>query len=248
MGLFKLAKLEIEAYKDSARKTKISMIPGASSFEVMYNPESFSLRYASEFQKAAGVGTGSKPARFIRSGPKRLDLTLVIDGSDVGMLPVEMLISSPKSVSERVDKFLSLCFFRQGEIHEPAYLRVLWGKGPLQSGFDCRLESADVKYTSFDRDGAPLRAELSVGFVEDLDPPKLAAQERLSSPDLTHLRTVKAGDTLPLLCVEIYGSARHYLRVAEVNGLDDFRELEPGTQLRFPPFETTTKARRKGGG
>jgi len=238
MSLFGLAKLQIEAYKDSARKTKLSPIPGASTFEVMYNPESFSLAYNSEFQKATGVGVGSKPARFVRSGPKLLSLQLVIDGTHVSMLPVEMLFGSPASVAEQVETFLDLCFVRQGEIHEPSYLRVLWGKGPLEAGFDCRLQSVDVKYTSFDRDGGPRRAELDVSFVEALDPPKLAAQERLSSPDLTHLRTVVAGDTLPLLCAEIYGSARHYLRVAEANGLDNFRELAPGTELRFPPFAT----------
>jgi hypothetical protein len=238
-----LAKLQIEAYKDSARKTKLSMIPGASTFEVMYNPESFSLRYASEFQEVAGVGEGSRPARFVRSGAKVFGLKLIIDGTGVSTLPL-LTIVPLASVAEQVDQFLELCFVRQGETHEPSYLRVLWGAGPLQAGFDCRLESVDVKYTSFDRDGAPLRAELDVSFVEALDPPKLAAQERLSSPDLTHLRTVVAGDTLPLLCAQIYGSSRHYLRVAEANGLDDLRELVPGTQLRFPPFDKG----KKGGG
>jgi hypothetical protein len=247
MSLFKLAKLQIEAYKDSARKTKLSMVPGASTFEVMYNPESFSLKYESEFQKAAGVGAGSQPARFVRSGAKVLNLKLIIDGTRVSMLPVEFLLGAPPSVAEKVDAFVELCFVRQGEIHEPSYLRVLWGAGPLQAGFDCRLKSVDVNYTSFDRDGSPLRAELSVSFVEALDPPKLAAKERLSSPDLTHLRTVAAGDTLPLLCAEIYGSSRHYLRVATANGLDDFRELVPGTQLHFPPYDKGDKGKRGAG-
>jgi nucleoid-associated protein YgaU len=94
----------------------------------------------------------------------------------------------------------------------------------------------DVKYTAFNRDGSPLHAELSAVFVEDLDPKKKASADRLSSPDLTHMRVVRAGDSLPLLCIEIYGSASHYLRVAEVNALDDFRVLEPGTSLYFPPF------------
>ena len=48
----------------------------------------------------------------------------------------------------------------------------------------------------------------------------------------------KAGDTLPLLCREIYGSASCYLRVAQVNALDDFRNLTVGQELIFPPFDT----------
>jgi nucleoid-associated protein YgaU len=99
------------------------------------------------------------------------------------------------------------------------------------------LQSVDIKYTTFDRDGSPLHAELAAVFVEDLDPKKKASLDRLSSPDLTHRRVVRSGDTLPLLCREIYGSAQHYLRVAEVNRLDDFRELRPGQELIFPPFE-----------
>ena len=57
-----------------------------------------------------------------------------------------------------------------------------------------------------------------------------------SSPDVTHVRVVKSGDTLPLLCKEVYGSAAHYLRVAHDNGLDDFRNLTPGRTLTFAPL------------
>ena len=61
----------------------------------------------------------------------------------------------------------------------------------------------------------------------------------LKSPDLTHIRTVQSGDTLPLLAKAMYGSSRYYLVVAEANGLDDFRNLKPGTKLFFPPLEKT---------
>ena len=47
---------------------------------------------------------------------------------------------------------------------------------------------------------------------------------------------MKSGDTLPLLCKEIYGSSAHYLRVAADNRLDDFRNLVPGQTLYFAPL------------
>jgi nucleoid-associated protein YgaU len=62
------------------------------------------------------------------------------------------------------------------------------------------------------------------------------ATEAKSSPDLTHSRIVKAGDTLPLLSKEIYGTANHYLWIAQQNQLDDFRNLMPGQRLFFPPL------------
>ena len=45
------------------------------------------------------------------------------------------------------------------------------------------------------------------------------------SPDLTHVRMVKAGDTLPGFCEQIYGDPRLYLKVAAANGLDPRRAL-----------------------
>ena len=60
-----------------------------------------------------------------------------------------------------------------------------------------------------------------------------------SSPDLSHVVTVKAGDTLPLLCYDIYGSSNPYIKVAAVNGLTDFRDLQPGQQLMFPVMQST---------
>ena len=53
----------------------------------------------------------------------------------------------------------------------------------------------------------------------------------------SHRVLVKEGDTLPLLCHEIYGDAWYGPQVARFNHLADFRRLVPGTQLHFPPLE-----------
>jgi nucleoid-associated protein YgaU len=87
------------------------------------------------------------------------------------------------------------------------------------------LQGVDVTYTAFDKNGAPLRATLNTTFLEDLEPAKRLRKENKSSPDLPHTRIVRNGDTLPLLTKEIYGSSVYYLRVAQLNGLDNFRQL-----------------------
>ncbi|NOY83787.1 MAG: hypothetical protein GXO96_02990 [Nitrospirae bacterium] len=84
----------------------------------------------------------------------------------------------------------------------------------------------------------PLHAELDINLIADEEVEKRQAKENKSSPDLTHVRLVKSGDTLPLMSKEIYGTSVHYLRVAQVNGLDDFRNLVPGQEIFFPPLET----------
>ena len=120
-----------------------------------------------------------------------------------------------------------------GSIHQPNFLKVRWGSALMFRG---RLHKLDIAYTLFDESGDPLRAELDVVFVEDMavTAAQLAADK--SSPDLTHVRIARAGDTLPLLCQAIYGSSRHYLLVARHNGLDDFRQLKMGQRLLFPPL------------
>jgi hypothetical protein len=245
--LFALAKLTVEGYKDERRE-------GAplGTFTAQYNPETFSIRHANVFQGQQGIGSTSGVNPWSYSRPKRLAVNLVLDGSNVGYMGVELLRPVP-TVAEQISSFLTTCYQLVGEIHQPLYLKVKWGKalggfaalagfGAMpEPSFNCRLESVDIDYQAFDRDGTPLHAVLAAVFVEQLDAVKQAAAEKRSSPDLTHRRVVVDGDTLPLLCREIYGSPSHYLRVAEVNRLDDFRNLTAGAELIFPPFE---RARR----
>lgn len=226
LSKFKLAKLTISAYSDSDRKK-----PVGSDFEVLFNPESFTLRYESVFQRSTGLGPNAKRAGWVRGKPSTLALQLVFDGTRVSYMPVNW--RKLQSVAKQISEFLASCYQPNSDSHEPLYLTLKWGDGPFKDGFKCRLKSVDVNYTSFNRDGSPQRATLSANFVEDFP----TGKARFSSPDLTHRRIVKAGDTLPLLCIEIYGAAKHYLRVAQANELDDFRELVPGTELVFPPFE-----------
>jgi LysM repeat protein len=228
----KLKKLTVKAYSSRAR----SGLP-IGTFEVMYNPVSFSQKYEISYGKNQGFDSSGRPANYARSKPRTLDLKLVLDGSGVNEMGVSSLFNR-KSVSERVKDFIDLTFRINGKIHEPNYLVVEWG-GKEDGGliFSCRLESVNVTYTSFNRDGSPLRAELDIVLISDEEVGKRVKKEMKSSPDLTHSRIVKSGDTLPLLAKEFYGSSSFYLFVAQANNLSDFRNLTPGQELFFPPLE-----------
>jgi len=99
----------------------------------------------------------------------------------------------------------------------------------------CVLKSASIAYKLFRPDGVPLRAVISASFSDNSDDQTRVALAQDESADLTHRRIVKAGDTLPLLCHQIYGDPELYLQVARDNGLAQFRELAPGTALLFRP-------------
>ncbi|MNC90288.1 hypothetical protein D3C83_63700 [compost metagenome] len=83
----------------------------------------------------------------------------------------------------------------------------------------------------------PLRAVITASFSDNSDDQTRVAIAQDQSADLTHSRLVKAGDTLPLLCYQIYGDPGLYVKVARANRLDDFRNLIPGERIIFPPLE-----------
>jgi hypothetical protein len=220
----KLEKLKIRIYKNIER----SGVPD-DTFEVMFNPETYSLQYENVFSKAQGLNTSGSTALYQLSRPSNLNFRLIIDGtgaSDYGNP------APPGEVSALVNRFLRLTAYMDGNLHEPKFLKIEWGT----LVFKCRLQSVSIRYTLFDRSGKPLRAELDTSFLADVKDKDRLLGENKTSPDLTHRVTVNAGETLPMLCEKIYGSPHFYIQVARANKLTGFRNLKPGQLLFFPPI------------
>src|SRR5690606_22603351 len=133
-------------------------------------------------------------------------------------------------VDERINGMKEAMMRYDGSIHRPRYLKIVWAT----LLFKCCLESLDVSYKLFKPDGTPLRATVRASFVEFTENELRVRRQDDSSPDLTHKRIVKMGDTLPRLTFEIYGDSKYYLEVAKANGLVDFRNLAPGSVIFFP--------------
>ena len=227
VNLNKLEKLKIMAFKDVERHQPVPN----GSFEAMFNPETYSRNFSIVYGDKQGINTSDQTAKYTRNEPAELKLKLILDGTGANGQGA-LSPNGGKKVSERVEDLLKLSFRMNGNIHEPNYLKVVWG----ELDFSCRLSNLDINYTSFDRNGSALRAELDLSLISDEEVNKRLAEENKTSPDLTHSRIVLAGDTLPLLAKQIYGSSAHYLWVAQFNQLDDFRNLTPGQWLHFPPL------------
>ena len=215
-----LERLVIQAYE----KPDYSGSP-AGEFEAYVNPHEITLSYEMEFDAAQGAGTTNSRMEFKRVKPGDLSLTFFIDGTGAN--------GRPADVQERVEKFRTVTGYN-GNIHRPNYLIVMWGTLQIKR---CILKSATFAYKLFKPDGVPLRVVITANFTDNSDDQTRVANAQDHSPDLTHVRLVKAGDNLPSLCDQIYGEPRLYLKVAEANGIDDFRNLVPGTKVFFPPLE-----------
>lgn len=194
-------------------------------FEAYVNPNEITLAYEFEYDSAQGSGTTNSRMNFKRMKPGDMTLTFFLDGTGANGRPCD--------VQEEIEQFQAVTGYN-GNIHRPNYLKIGWGTLAIKR---CVLKSASIVYKLFKPDGVPLRAAITAAFTDNSDDQTRVAMAQDQSPDLTHVRLVKAGDSLPRLCDEIYGDPGLYLRVAQVNQLDDVRHLVPGMRLRFPPLE-----------
>ena len=235
----KLEKLAIYGYDTIARDEQNTPASksGATIFEAMINPDEITVSYSTAFDHTMAVGQNSTPGAFLASTPMELQLKFFIDGT---------LPRSPDDqfVKNQIQKFYNACGYAK-ESHRPKFVRIIWGSFTLMrfdpDVFDGCLKTVSIQYKLFSSTGLPLRALITATFVESISAKKDEANKSPASADLTHVRIVKEGDTLPSLAQGVYGDFKYYLEVARVNNLTDFRDLPPGTKLFFPPFDKNAK-------
>lgn len=226
--LGKLEKLQIWAYKDDA----FSKLAIPTPFKVLINPESYSLNNTVEYNTDAAQGNNGTTARYTRHSPEEFSCELWFDNTGIldGLPRPDVYLET-----EALKKFL---LDIESDMHDMRHFKAIWGK----MIFKGRVTALLIEYKLFKPDGTPIRAMAKVTFKGSFDDVLRLALSNLLSPDLTHSRQVKAGDTLPNMCYEIYGSPRYCIQVAKVNKLTNYRKLEPGRQLFFPPFDKQEKA------
>jgi hypothetical protein len=223
----KLEKMLILGYETAAAAESEGKGKATASFEALINPESYALEYKVKTAEGQGQGTSGTEQKFAYMMAEELsfeflfDSTGIIDGAP-----------NPDGVFDQVDAFRKLLTAYQPNSHEPLHLKLIWGN-LIFKGTAVEL---GITYKLFNPDGQPIRAVARAKFKGSITEQKRERKEDRRSPDLTHIRTVRAGDRLPLMCFDVYGDPRHYLDVARVNGLADFRALAPGRQLIFPPL------------
>lgn len=222
-----LEKMEVLAYETKDFRKQ------AGAFTVFINPAKYTHGYKVLYNDVQAQGASGGAPSFNRTKADKVTFELVFDGTGVVPSPLPGVVPfTGDGVAEQLEAFKKLVFTYNGNIHSPNYLKLVWGT----LLFKCVLDTLSVAYTLFKPDGTPLRARASATFLGYNDEVELALKARKSSPDLSHLVTVKGGDTLPLLCDAVYGSSRYYVQVARANGLTGFRRLEVGSTLLLPPL------------
>jgi hypothetical protein len=231
-----LIKLRIKAYKDEQFTEEV----GDGEFKTLLNPEQYKFNYKIDQNEDQASGTSAASPRFNKALPEDLELEFVFDRTGVvvdygksGSADDNTFRDEGNGIIDDIEQFKKVIFDYNGDEHKPNYLIISWGT----LLFKGTLSEMDITYKLFKPDGTPLRAVANAkfkGFVED---DLRVAKENNSSPDLTHIREVKEGDTLPLMTFRIYGDSKYYLEVAKVNRITNFRKLTVGQKIFFPPIE-----------
>lgn len=221
-----LLKMKMVGFRDSAFRK-----PTFTAFTAQVNPESYSMDHAVDHGEQQAPGTPAQNAPYVATKPRMLSFEIVFDATGaIGDGPIKA--NAAVGIAPQVVLFKQTVYTFFGDSHRPPYVLLSWGS----LVFPCQLETMSLNYKLFSPEGVPLRATAKVSFQEVIEDTMIARLANALSADLTHVRTVQAGDTLPLLCHEVYGDATLYGKVARVNQLANFRSLRVGQQLAFPPL------------
>lgn len=236
-----LEKLTIIPCSDATYNTS-----SGKPYIALINPEQIEQELALHYTDNAADGGSGEEKTFSKIPAQKMTLKFLFDGTGVIDTSTSSIAkaagefsgapatgkSNGGTVKEQIEKFKETTTKFKPDTHEPNYLKIFWG----DIVFKGRITSLKITYTLFKPNGEPLRAIGDAVFEESIDRATQNAAENRNSPDLTHVRTVMEGETLPGMCHRIYKNSKLYLQVAKVNGLSNYRKLEVGTKLFFPPI------------
>lgn len=214
-----MEKMKLTGYADK----NFSEETGSMTVQIV--PKEYSGRKGISYAEGEEAGQNVKSPVFSGQKNEVLALEVVFDctGAVEGTRETD-------TVEKKLKMLDSIVYQYNGDAHEPSYVQVAWGTFVFRG----RLKELEVTYTLFTPEGVPLRAMVKMSFVEFVSAEKAEKLANNHSPDMSHLVTLKAGDSVARLCQKIYGDSCLADEVAGVNGLCGFRHVKPGTTLLFP--------------
>jgi nucleoid-associated protein YgaU len=215
-----MGKMLITAYKDNTYLEEIGRV------EVNINPSSYSTQFSVQYTEKNAVGQAGTLQQFGSVNAATIDLSLIFDGTGI-------IYTANKDVGEQIEDLKAIIYSYNGSAHSPNHLQFTWSRVI----FEGVLTSMSVSYSLFKSDGTPLRATVKLNLKESRSLERISKEANQSSPDMTHIRVVREGDTLPLMAYRIYGDSTYFMEVARINGIKNFRDIKPGDRLTFPPLK-----------
>ncbi|MCX6045118.1 MAG: LysM peptidoglycan-binding domain-containing protein [Chloroflexi bacterium] len=193
----------------------------------MFNPFEYTVSKSNSFkEEKAASGKNSPPAELSQAGAQTLKLNLTFDTYAKG-----------KDVSLETNKLWKLMQvtekYKKGSKDKSSPPLVVFEWGVFS--FVAFITNMTQKFTLFNKDGMPLRAQVDVTFTQYVDVNDYPKQNPTSGDGpLNRTWRVVAGDRLDLIAAKVYKDATKWRTIAEYNKLRHPLDLYPGQTLLIP--------------
>jgi hypothetical protein len=229
----KLEKLLLIAYKSGEYSDSDEL----GRYQALVNPDGYQNTFEVKYHEPEVPGSSGSSLRFDRIKNDDFKFKLLFDGtgiiSESGFpAPALGLARNTNDITDEINRFNDLTIKYIGDIHRPPFVKIVWG--PLV--YKGQVTKLEYDYKLFGNNGKPIRAIALVTLKGTLQDTLRLASDNPSSPDLTHVLTSREGDTLPMLCNQVYKQSERYIQIARFNNLDHFREISSNMNINFPPI------------
>lgn len=217
--------------------------PGKPSFEVLFNPASYTLSRSTLYSEKAGLDSNMPSIQFISGSVETLSFELMLDSFSSGLEVHASMTDKAKfqansilpSLAKMIDirdytsKIYDLMLIMP-DTHAPALVKIEWNS--LQ--FIGHLVDCKQEFIKFSSSGMPVRAKLKCTFKSYLKPSEVAALKPKQSPDTDKYRRVGQGDSLWAMAAREYGRGDMWREIAKENGIVNPRQLDTGSVIKVP--------------
>ena len=203
--------------------------------DFMFNPTEYTIQKTNKWE-TKGNKSGNVPKwEFTGGDPRQLSLVLFFDTS------LKPDSNDVRNKTNQLFKFMMIDTKLKNQspkskMGQPPKCTIEWGKATADH-FDCYIISCSVKYSLFNKDGVPIRADATLTLKEVQDRDNLPSQNPTSIGDIgRRVYTVQEGDRLDWISYQEYGDSTQWRRIAEANGIDNPLQIRPGQVLTIPPL------------
>jgi hypothetical protein len=204
--------------------------------EVLFNPAEYSIEKGNTFQSATLPGLATPVTQFVAGNADTLTMELYFDTyAKSSSHPRVRQREDVRNYTRKIANLMEI----DPQLHAPPICEFTWGPPlgtPEGVQFTGIIEKVSQRFTFFLDDGTPVRATLNVTFKEYKTVQKQLEEIGRQSPDRTKRVVVKEGEALWHYAAREYGDPDQWRVIADRNGLENPRLIEPGTELELPPL------------
>lgn len=213
--------------RPTPEKAKIVNLGNPSkSVTCHFNPKQLELKRTVVWNTSTTIGRDAPELSYAGGDAEDLTLEFLFDTTDTGqdvrnvykaLLEMAMVDQSKKDAKTKKG--------------EPPLCRFEWGRFLSFSAVITRVAQT---FTMFKPDGTPVRARVNVTFKQVAQQP--GAQNPTTRTEAKKIWVVHEGQTLNWIAYQEYGDAACWRHIADTNGLDDPKTLQPGQILKLTPL------------